>query len=90
MELQVTRAIRLNFLTQYEVNTSTLMENDVGIRYISCCWEVRLGYIYRNRGPGQKTENSVYVRFSLRSGAEPSKGGWEGFRPAEEAFSGDR
>jgi hypothetical protein len=90
MELQVTKTIRLNLLTQYDVHTSTLMENDVGIRYISCCWEVRLGYVYRNRGPGQKPENSAFVRFSLRSGSEPSKGGWEGFRPAEETTSEGR
>lgn len=89
MELQATKTIRLNLLTQYDVHTSTLMENDVGIRYTSCCWEVRVGYLYRNKGPGQKPENSVHVIFSLRSGSEPSKG-WEGFRPAEETISGDR
>ncbi len=89
MEFQATKTIRLNLVTQYDVHTSTLMENDVGIRYTSCCWEVRLGYIYRNKGPGQKPENSVHVLFSLRSGSEPSKG-WEGFRPAEDAISGER
>lgn len=89
MELQATKTIRLNLVTQYDVHTSTLMENDVGIRYTSCCWEVRVGYLYRNKGPGQKPENSVHVIFSLRSGSEPSKG-WEGFRPAEETISGDR
>jgi LPS-assembly protein len=89
IELQATKTIRLNFVTQYNLQTSTLMENDVGLRYSSCCWEVRVGYIYRNKGPGQKPENSVHVIFSLRTGLEPSKR-WEGFRPAEEAISGER
>jgi len=88
LELHVLKTIRLDLLTRYDVHTNTLMENGVGLRYSSCCWEVRVSYTYRNKGPGEKPENDVHVVFTLRTGVEP-KGRWEGFKPAGEAVLGE-
>ncbi|HWU40687.1 MAG TPA: hypothetical protein VN203_23820, partial [Candidatus Acidoferrum sp.] len=89
VEWQALKSIRLNFLTSYNAHTNSFNENDVGIRYSSCCWEVRLGYIYRIRGPGQKPESVFHVVFSLKTALE-TPGRWEGFKPKGETILGDQ
>jgi len=66
VEIQATKTILLDFLTRYDVHTTSLLEQDAGIRYSSCCWEVSVKYIYRDRGPGVKPENSLQWHFDLK------------------------
>jgi LPS-assembly protein len=66
LEIHMTKTILLDFLTRYDVHTSTFLENGVGLRYSSCCWELGLKYTYRARGPGEQPENSVHVTFDLK------------------------
>jgi LPS-assembly protein len=66
VEIHATKTILLDFLTRYDVHSTSLLEQSAGIRYTSCCWEVGLKYTYRIRGTGQKAENSVQVTFDLR------------------------
>ena len=66
LEIHATKTILLDFLTRYDVRTTSLLEQSAGLRYTSCCWEVGLKYTYRIRGPGEKAENSVQVTFDLR------------------------
>ncbi len=66
IELHVTKTILLDFLTRYDVRTSTSLENSVGLRYSSCCWELALKYVNRTRGPGRGVENDVRVTFDLK------------------------
>ena len=87
IELHMTKMILLDFLTRFDVHTSTFMENSGSIRYSSCCWEVRVKYIYRNKGPNEKSENAVHVTFELKSGVQP-QGRWEGFKSSEETTLG--
>jgi lipopolysaccharide assembly outer membrane protein LptD (OstA) len=78
IELHATKTILLDFLTRYDVYSSSFLENGVGLRYSSCCWEFGIRYTHRSRGPNQRTENSVHVSFDLRFGA-PTPGrsaGW--------------
>ncbi len=81
IELHVTKMILLDFLTRYDVHTLSFLENSVGLRYSSCCWEVGLRYTHRIRGPNEKGEDSVHVTFDLKTGLQPP-GRWEGFKPA--------
>jgi lipopolysaccharide assembly outer membrane protein LptD (OstA) len=66
IEIPVTRTIRLDFLTRYDVHSATLLEQSAGIRYTSCCWEAVLKYTYRELGPDRTPENSVQFTIDLR------------------------
>jgi LPS-assembly protein len=66
IEVNVTKSLLLDFLTRYDVQTDTFLENSVGFRYGSCCWELGLKYTNRTRGVGLPVENSVHVTFDLR------------------------
>jgi lipopolysaccharide assembly outer membrane protein LptD (OstA) len=66
LQIPVTKAILLEFLTRYNANTGTLLEQDAGVRYTSCCWEASIKYIYRQQGPNGTPENSVLFTFDLR------------------------
>ncbi len=66
LELILSKVIRLEFLTRYDIHTNTSLENAVGLRYSSCCWEVALRYTNRARGTGQESENAVHVTFDLK------------------------
>jgi LPS-assembly protein len=69
IELHATKTVLLDFLTRYDAHTGRFLENDVGVRYSSCCWEVALKYIHRTKGLGGQTENSVHVTFDIKFGA---------------------
>ncbi len=43
----------------------------MGIRYSTCCWEVRLTYNHLNQGTGQPNQNSVSVLFDLKVPTTP-------------------
>ncbi len=66
IELHVTKTILLDFLTRYDLRTTTLLESSAGLRYTSCCWELALKYVYRTRGPGQRVESDVRATFDLK------------------------
>ncbi len=67
LQIPVTKTIRLDFLTRYNAYTSTLLEQDVGIRYTTCCWEASLKYIYISQGPPGTTGNSVQFLIDLKT-----------------------
>jgi LPS-assembly protein len=69
IELHATKTILLDFLTRYDVHTTTFLEHNVGLRYSSCCWEFGFRYIHRTNGVGGQEENSVHVTFDLKFGA---------------------
>ncbi len=73
IEVPVTKEILLDFLSRYEVNTNTLMEQDAGLRYITCCWELSLKYIYRAVGPDGTPESSVLFNFDLKIPTPPTR-----------------
>ncbi len=66
IQIPVTKTILLDFLTRYDVHTNTLLEQNAGLRYITCCWELSLKYIYRAQGPDQTAENSVQFTIDLK------------------------
>jgi LPS-assembly protein len=66
LQIPVTKAILLEFLTRYDANTAVLLEQDAGLRYTSCCWEASLKYIYRQQGPNGTPENSLQFTIDLR------------------------
>ncbi|HSC69990.1 MAG TPA: LPS assembly protein LptD, partial [Candidatus Methylomirabilis sp.] len=66
LQLPVTQTILLEFLTRYDVYTGTLLEQDAGLRYTSCCWEASIKYVYRQQGPNGTPENSVQFTIDLR------------------------
>lgn len=66
IEMHVTRTLLLDFLTRYDAETETFLENTAGLRYSSCCWELGLRYTNRTRGAGQPVENDVRVTFDLK------------------------
>lgn len=66
IEMHVTKTLLLDFLTRYDAQTGTFLENTAGLRYSSCCWELGLKYTNRTRGPGQPVENDVRVTFDLK------------------------
>jgi len=89
IELRATKTILLDFLTRYDVHSSSFLENGVGLRYSSCCWEFGIRYTHRTRGPNQRTEDSVHVSFDLRIGA-PTPGRSEGWNLGGDTTSGGR
>ncbi len=66
LQLPVTKTILLEFLTRYNAHTASLLEQDAGLRYTSCCWEMSLKYIYRAHGPDGKPENNLQWHLDLR------------------------
>jgi hypothetical protein len=66
IEMHVTRTVLLDFLTRYDAQTDTFLENSAGLRYSSCCWELGLKYTNRTRGVGLPVENDVRVTFDLK------------------------
>ena len=66
IEMHVTRTVLLDFLTRYDAQTDTFLENSAGLRYSSCCWELGLKYTNRTRGVGLPVENGVHVTFDLK------------------------
>jgi LPS-assembly protein len=66
IEMHVTKTLLLDFLTRYDAQTDTFLENSAGLRYSSCCWEVGLKYTNRTRGLGQPVENDIRVTFDLK------------------------
>jgi hypothetical protein len=89
IELHVTKTILLDFLTRYDVHSLSFLENRIGLRYSSCCWEAGIMYNHRIREPNAKSEDSVHVTFGLKVG-EQTPGRWEGFKPAGEGSLGER
>jgi LPS-assembly protein len=89
IELHATKTILLDFLTRYDVHSSSFLENGVGLRYSSCCWEVGIRYTHRSRGPNQRTEDSVHVSFDLRIGA-PTPGRSAGWNLGGDTMPGGR
>jgi LPS-assembly protein len=89
IELHATKTILLDFLTRYDVHSSSFLENGVGLRYSSCCWEFGIRYTHRTRGPNQRTEDSVHVSFDLRFGP-PTPGRSEGWNLGGDTTSGGR
>jgi lipopolysaccharide assembly outer membrane protein LptD (OstA) len=89
IELHATKTILLDFLTRYDVHSSSFLENSVGLRYSSCCWEVGIRYTHRSRGPNQRTEDSVHVSFDLRIGA-PTPGRAAGWNLGGDTMPGGR
>jgi lipopolysaccharide assembly outer membrane protein LptD (OstA) len=66
IELHATKTLLLDFLTRYDAQTDTFLENSAGLRYSSCCWEVGLKYTHRTRGLGQPVENDFRLTFDLK------------------------
>jgi hypothetical protein len=66
VEIHATKTILLEFLTRYDVRTTSLMEQSAGLRYTSCCWEMSLKFTHLARGLGEKAENSVHLTFDFR------------------------
>jgi len=66
IEMHVTKTLLLDFLTRYDAQTDTFLENSAGFRYSSCCWELGLKYTNRTRGVGLPAENHVHVTFDLK------------------------
>lgn len=66
IEMHVTKTLLLDFLTRYDAQTETFLENSAGVRYSSCCWELGLRYTNRTRSPGQPVENDVRLTFDLK------------------------
>ncbi len=66
-EVNVTKDILVNYLTRYDLHTSTSLENTVGLRYSTCCWDVSLNFTNRARGVNQKTENSFHITVDLKA-----------------------
>jgi len=77
IELHVTKMVILDFLALYDIHSNTFLQSRVGLRYVSCCWEVGLIYDYKNPGPGLKVENSIRVNVELRGATQDTR------RPAD-------
>jgi lipopolysaccharide assembly outer membrane protein LptD (OstA) len=66
-EVNVTKDILVSYLTRYDLHTSTSLENTIGLRYSTCCWDVSLNFTNRARGVNQMTENSFHITVDLKA-----------------------
>lgn len=66
--LALTPELGLGYLSRYDARQAIFFEHNVVARYATCCWEVSVRYINRERGPGFPTENDVRVTFELKTG----------------------
>jgi len=65
-EVKATKNILLDLLTRFEGSSGSLMEQGVGLRYSSCCWEVGLRYTYRSEIPGRSAESDVKLTLDIK------------------------
>lgn len=77
-EVQATKSVFLDFLTRLDAHSGSFLENAVGLRYSSCCWEVSLKYTYRSDGPGQTVENDIKLTFDIKVPTPPTIGAARG------------
>ena len=69
--LSLTPELSLEYLTRYDARQRAFLEHNTVLRYATCCWELGLRWINRERGPAFKTENDVRVVFELKTGRGP-------------------
>lgn len=97
--LTLTPELTLEYLTRYDARRNSFLEHNTVLRYATCCWEVGLRWINRERGPGLGTENDVRLVFELKTGralpaaspgtsAAPAPGGPGAERPPGGARGG--
>jgi lipopolysaccharide assembly outer membrane protein LptD (OstA) len=70
-EIPILGGLLLDLLTRYDLTTSSLSEQSVGLRFTTCCWEAALQYTYRSRGPGEPIENDIRLTFDFRAPGPP-------------------
>jgi lipopolysaccharide assembly outer membrane protein LptD (OstA) len=66
IDIPLTRDLLLDLVTRYDLGEGSLLEQGIGLRYGTCCWEAGLRYTYRLRGPGLGVENDVRLTLDLR------------------------
>ena len=94
--LSLTPDLSVEVLSRLDWHRRTFLENNVLARYSTCCWDLTLRFINRERGFGQGTETAVRFLFTLKTGravpgatgapapgtpAPPSPGGVPGASP---------
>lgn len=63
------RGLSLEFATRFDGVRDKFLENQVAVKYVTCCWEVTLRYTNRADILGvRKEENDIRVMFDLRFG----------------------
>ncbi len=63
-----TPELSVEYMTRYDARQRVFLEHNMVARYGTCCWEVSLRYVNRERGPTFRTENDVRVVFELKTG----------------------
>ena len=66
--LSLTPDLSLEYLARVDARRGSFLENNLLARYSTCCWDLALRFINRERGFGQGTENAVRVLFVLKTG----------------------
>jgi LPS-assembly protein len=65
--IRATPNINLDWLTRFEATTGKFNENNITLRYTSCCWQVSLRFRSLVQGPGQPNQTGFTVNFELVS-----------------------
>lgn len=62
------KGLSLDLLTRYDASRSVLLENNLTLKYATCCWEVSLRYIHRGAVDARPAEDHFGVVFELKTG----------------------
>ncbi len=65
-----TPELGLEYLTRYDARQRAFLEHNTVLRYATCCWEVGVHWINRERA-GFPNENDVRLVFDLKTGRGP-------------------
>jgi LPS-assembly protein len=60
--------LAVEYLTRYDVRRNAFLENNVFVRYSTCCWDLVARFISRELGPGRGYENAFGVTFEFKTG----------------------
>ncbi len=63
--LTVVEGTKLTYLTRYDIETDTFLEQQVGFIYQTCCWALNVIYTNRNTQNPEDPENDIRVTVEL-------------------------
>lgn len=66
--VSITPEFSMEYVTRVDARRRAFLEHNMLARYVTCCWELSLRYVNRDRGFGLGTENDVRVVFELKTG----------------------
>lgn len=62
------KGLSLDMLTRYDGERGVLLENNLGVRYETCCWGLTIRYIHRGAVEARPAEDHFRIFFELKTG----------------------